>query len=99
MNVYKKGIAMHPSSTKSTVPDLTDSDLLKLYLAASRQERTKLFADTGRAADLTGVSRRTIQFWVESGAVRAIAIGRRYEVYLPNLTSYLETRMEAKSRS
>ena len=90
---------MQPSPTKSTEGNFTDSDLLKLYLAASAQERTKLFADTGRAADLTGLSRRTIQFWVETGAVRAIAIGRRYEVYLPNLTWYLETRMEAKHRS
>jgi excisionase family DNA binding protein len=91
---------MDPSPTQSKVTaDLTDSDLLRLYLAASRPERTRLFADTARAADLTGLSRRTIQFWVETGAVRAIAIGKRYEVYLPNLTSYLETRMEAKNRS
>jgi excisionase family DNA binding protein len=90
---------MQPFPIKSTEGDLTDSELLRRYLAASDQERMKLFADTGRAADLTGLSRRTIQFWVETGAVRAIAIGRRYEVYLPNLTSYLETRMEAKSRS
>jgi excisionase family DNA binding protein len=92
-------MAMYPSPTKSTVVNLTDSDLLKLYLAAPDQERSKLFADTARAANLTGLSRRTIQFWVETGAIRAIAIGRRYEVYLPNLTCYLETRMEAKSRT
>lgn len=90
---------MQPSPTKTTEGALTDSELLKLYLGASDQERTKLFADTGRAADLTGLSRRTIQFWVETGAIRAIAIGRRYEIYLPNLTWYLETRMEAKNRS
>ena len=90
---------MQPSAIEPIDGDLTDSELLKVYLAASDRDRTKLFADTGRAADLTGLSRRTIQFWVETGAVRAIAIGRRYEVYLPNLTSYLETRMEAKSRS
>ena len=90
---------MQPSPSKSTEGDLTDSELLKLYLDAADHERTKLFADTGRAADLTGLSRRTIQFWVETGAIRAIAIGRRYEVYLPNLTWYLETRMEAKNRS
>lgn len=90
---------MEPSAIKSIDGNLTDSELLKVYLAASDLDRTKLFADTGRAADLTGLSRRTIQFWVETGAVRAIAIGRRYEIYLPNLTSYLETRMEAKSRS
>ena len=90
---------MQSSSPKPVEGVLTDRDLLKLYLAASGQERTKLFADTGRVADLTGLSRRTIQFWVESGAVRAIAIGRRYEVYLPDLTWYLETRMEAKIKS
>lgn len=90
---------MQPSPTKTTEVALTDSELLKLYLSAADHERTKLFADTGRAADLTGLSRRTIQFWVETGAIRAIAIGRRYEIYLPNLMWYLETRMEAKSRS
>ena len=90
---------MQPSPTKSTEVDLTDRELLKLYLGAADQERNKLFADTGRAADLTGLSRRTIQFWVETGAIRAIAIGRRYKIYLPNLTWYLETRMEAKGRS
>ena len=89
---------MQPAPTKSAKEDFTDSELLKLYLGAADQERKKLFADTGRAADLTGLSRRTIQFWVETGAIRAIAIGRRYKIYLPNLTSYLETRMEAKSR-
>jgi excisionase family DNA binding protein len=71
-------------------------DLLDLYLGASAQERGKLFVDTERAAQLTGLSRRTIQFWIETGAVRAIAIGRRYEVYLPALTSYLQTRMDEK---
>lgn len=71
-------------------------DLLELYLAASAQERGKLFLDTERAAQLTGLSRRTIQFWIETGVVKAIAIGRRYEVYLPTLTSYLQTRMEEK---
>jgi excisionase family DNA binding protein len=90
---------MQPFITKSTEGELTDGELLKLYLAAPDQERAKLFVDTRGAADLTGLSRRTIQFWVETGAVRAIAIGRTYKVYLPNFICYLQTRMEAKSRS
>lgn len=90
---------MHLFPAPAAEGELTDGQLLNLYMAASVQERTKLFAHTGRAADLTGLSRRTIQLWVETGAVRAIAIGRRYEIYLPTLTGYLETRMEAKNRS
>lgn len=88
---------------KPTIPiqlseiTLTDKDLLDLYLASSTSERMKIFLDTEQAAQWTGLSRRTIQFWIETGAVRAIAIGRRYEVYLPTLTSYLQTRMEGKS--
>jgi hypothetical protein len=62
---------MQPSPIKSTEVDLTDRELLKLYLGAADQERTNLFADTGRAADLTGLSRRTIQFWADIVVVAA----------------------------
>lgn len=67
----------------------SNEELLKTYLALPKDERHKRFADTARAAEMAGVSRRTIQFWIEIGAVRALSIGKRYEVDLDSLTQYL----------
>ena len=36
---------------------------------------------------------RTIQLWIESGAVRAIVIGRKYRIVLESLRAHLESQM------
>jgi excisionase family DNA binding protein len=69
-------------------------ELLRTYLLLSKGEREQRFVDTARAAELTGLSRRTIQFWVEIGAIKAVPIGRRYEIDLMSLTEYLSNRVE-----
>ena len=71
-----------------------NQELLKLYLSLPRQEREKRFANTTRVAELTGSSRRTIQFWVQIGVVDAVLIGKKYEVDLNSLTAYLSSRGE-----
>ncbi len=89
-------------SNTSVLPqegDLSEKELLKIYLSTPTKQREQIFSDTAHAAEVTGLSRRTIQFWIESGAVKAIAIGRRYEIYLPTLTGYLQSRMEGKNES
>lgn len=65
-------------------------DLLKMYLDLPKKERSNLFADTARAAELTDLSQRTIQFWIETGSIRAVPIGKKYQVYLESLRAYLE---------
>ena len=66
-----------------------NQELLKLYLSLPKPQRDKRFADTARVAELTGSSRRTVQFWVQIGAVDAVLIGKKYEVDLDSLTAYL----------
>ena len=75
----------------------TDEELLKMYLKLPKKERSELFADTARAAELTNLSQRTIQLWIETGAIRAIPIGKKYQVYLESLGDYLKN--EAKKRA
>ena len=73
---------------------LTDEELMELYLAMPPGQRDKMFADTARAAEITGLTQRTIQFWIEIGAIQAVAIGRKYRVSLESLTGYLKKRKE-----
>lgn len=72
-----------------------NQELLKLYLPLPREQREKRFANTARVAELTGSSRRTIQFWVQIGVVDAVLIGKKYEVDLNSLTAYLSSRGES----
>jgi len=82
--------------TASVKADLSDTKLLELYLSLPPTAREKVFVDTCQAARLTGVSMRTIQLWIESGAVRAIAIGRRYRVVLDSLKVHLKRQMHKR---
>lgn len=77
-----------PSAKVKSGP--TDEELLKMYLNLPGKERRDLFADTARAAELTDLSQRTIQLWIETGAIRAVPIGKKYQVYLESLRDYLE---------
>ena len=85
------------ASTRVIKDGPTDEELLRLYLKLPKKERSQFFADTARAAELTDLSQRTIQFWIESGAIRAIPIGKKYQIYLESLSDYLER--QAKKRA
>ena len=76
------------------IAHLTSSDLLSLYLALPPPSRAKTFVSTARAAEITGVSMRTIQLWIESGAVRAILVGRKYRIVLESLRAHLESQID-----
>jgi excisionase family DNA binding protein len=79
-----------PSMTYSVTAE--DGRLLDSFLAATPAERVERFASTARSASLTGLSQRTIQLWIEIGAIRAVQIGEKYQVELRSLRRYLETR-------
>ncbi|MEW6210674.1 MAG: helix-turn-helix domain-containing protein [Acidobacteriota bacterium] len=76
---------------------MENQELLKLYLSLPGEQREKRFADTARTAEITGLSRRTIQFWIEVGAIKAISIGRKYRVDLDSLTAYLSVQLEKQN--
>jgi len=69
-----------------------DEDLLDLYLSLTAEIRKERFADTSRAAEITGMARRTVQLWVAVGSVRAVQIGGKYQIDLDSLRSYLKER-------
>lgn len=86
----KKSSRTRSASTKVVKAGPTDEELLRMYLKVPKKERRDLFADTARAAELTDLSQRTIQLWIETGAIRAVPIGKKYQVYLESLRDYLE---------
>lgn len=79
------------------IANLTDADLLNLYLSLPRATRERTFLNTAQAAEITGVSMRTIQLWIESGAVRAIVIGRKYKIVLQSLRAHLERQIHKRN--
>jgi hypothetical protein len=81
------GSPVDPTETASP-----EEELLQQYLKLSGKRREEVFAQTARAAEVAGVSQRTIQGWVATGAVEAVLIGRRYHVSLKSLTVYLRSR-------
>ena len=77
---------------RNEITEFKDHELLDQYLTLSEENRDKKFPDTAYAANLVGLSRRTIQFWVETGAVRAVFIGRKCRVSTDSLREYLKRR-------
>jgi excisionase family DNA binding protein len=75
---------------RADVAGFTDHELLEQYLALSNENRDQKFPNTEYAAKMVGLSRRTIQFWVETGAVQAVFIGRKYRVSIDSLREYLK---------
>ncbi|HEX4959710.1 MAG TPA: helix-turn-helix domain-containing protein [Thermoanaerobaculia bacterium] len=84
---------MIDTASPAGIANLTDAELLSLYLSLPPASREKTFVNTAHAAEITGVSMRTIQLWIESGAVRAIVIGRKYRIVLDSLRAHLESQI------
>ena len=68
--------------------------LLQLYLGLTKKSRALQFVTTARASKITGLSQRTIQFWVQVGHVDALFIGRKWLVCVKSLVEYLEDQAD-----
>jgi excisionase family DNA binding protein len=63
--------------------------LLDLWFSCSPSERRRQFADTVVAAEIVGVSQRTIRFWIESGCIQAVRIAEKYHIHKKSLESFV----------
>jgi excisionase family DNA binding protein len=82
-------------SSKAEV-DSKSEHLLHLYLSLPADRREQEFPSTTRAAKLVGVPRRTIQFWVETGQVEAISVGRKYKVHFESLLARIQSHVNER---
>jgi len=92
---------MPDTAPPSKLANLTDSQLLDLYLSLSPPSRETIFISTAEAAKFAGLSLRTIQLWLEAGVLRAIFVGRKYRIVRESLRVHLENQMnrQGKTRS
>jgi len=74
-------------------PKPPETALLDFYLSLDKQEKRKHFACTLRTAEMVGVSRRTIQLWIEFGQIQAIRVSKKYQVVLSSVQEYLNETM------
>jgi len=72
--------------------DSIDEQLIDEYLTMPKRARDRQFLDTASAAEIANVSQRTIELWIGSRAIRAVLVGRKYQVSLPSLISYIKSR-------
>jgi excisionase family DNA binding protein len=91
------GRTPHITSSMTEENDGDNNNLLEMYLTLPQKEREQRFADTASAAKITGLTQRTIQLWIEFGAIRAIPIGRKYKIDLDSLKAYLRSRVELQA--
>jgi excisionase family DNA binding protein len=87
------------SKTSKAVIEFSRENLLEQYLDLPEDQREQKFPTTERAAKLIGVSRRTIQFWVDAGDIEAIFVGRNYRVNFDSLVTYLKSRVNGRKHS
>jgi excisionase family DNA binding protein len=84
--------------TNTTIPvaDIAREDLLELYLSLPEDQREQKFPTIKRAAQFTGMSCRTIQYWVEIKNIDAIFVGKKCRVNLDSLITYLKSRVNGR---
>ena len=85
-----------PALSQDIVSEVTDEHLLDFYLTMPKKLRDDYFINTASAAEIAGVTQRTIQLWIKSGVIRAIRIGRRYKVTLASLKEYRQRQAGKK---
>ena len=73
---------------------VTCEELLGVYLRLSYEQREEQFAPTARVAEITGLSQRTIELWIDIGALLAVRIGKKYQVSLASLREHLLSQLE-----
>jgi excisionase family DNA binding protein len=86
----------HVSNTSKAIIDDCKEDLLEQYLSLTEDQREQKFPTTERAAELTGMSRRTIQYWVEIEDIEAIFVGKNCRIRLDSLMTYLKSRVDGQ---
>jgi hypothetical protein len=84
--------------SEALIYDDSREELLKQYLSLPEDQREQKFPTTKRAAQLIGMSRRTIQYWIEIEDVEAIFIGKICRVRLDSLVTYLNGRVNGQKR-
>jgi excisionase family DNA binding protein len=78
------------AAARARSPAFTVNASLDLYLATPSKQREEQFVTTARAAEINGLSQRTIEFWIDCGALSAIRIGKNYRVSCDSLREYLQ---------
>ncbi len=63
--------------------------LLATFLSLPKPERHLRFIDTREVASHAGVSRRTVQRWIDEGKVDAVRSGHRLWIDLTSLVRFL----------
>ncbi len=93
-DISGKSQARRQGKTPAVQSDPSDRELLNFYLKLIPRERKALFAGTARTSGLVGLCQRTIECWIETGEIRAVRVGKKYQVYLPTLQQYLSNRCD-----
>ncbi len=76
---------------------MIEEELLEYYLGLDEKRRARQFADTAWVANFVGLSQRTIQLWIEIGLIRAVRIGRKYQVDLESVKAHLRACASGES--
>lgn len=76
-------------SSHSSSEEPTQEELLDIYLSLSKEHREQRFASTSHVAEMLGLAQRTIQTWVDTGSIRAVRVGKKYQVDLHSLRARL----------
>ncbi|MGH9768800.1 MAG: helix-turn-helix domain-containing protein [Blastocatellia bacterium] len=83
------------NASEAEIDDVREN-LLEQYLSLPDDQREQKFPTTERAAKLTGMSRRTIQYWVEIRDIKAVFVGKICRVELDSLMTYLKRRVNGR---
>jgi excisionase family DNA binding protein len=85
------------SNTSKAIIDDYREALVEQYLSLPEYLRKQKFPTTDSAAELTGLSRRTIRFWIENDDINAIFVGKSYRIEFDSLMTFIKKRVKGRN--
>lgn len=74
--------------------ELYEEYLIDLYFSLSKEKRNDRFVSTSDAADIVGISQRTVQDWISWGKIAAVKVGKKYLVDIESLRLYIKSQSQ-----
>jgi len=93
----KWGVPYRMSNTSKAIIDDYREALVEQYLSLPEYLRKQKFPTTDSAAELTGLSRRTIRFWIENDDINAIFVGKSYRIEFDSLMTFIKKRVKGRN--
>ena len=69
-------------------------ELLDIYMSLRGKERDEKFITAEQAAEITGLTSRTIRKWINEGKIESLLFGDKHHIWMDSLRGHMQYLVE-----